>query len=68
MHRQKKDFIRIAAAVDKINKVADFRLSRFEGKQGKFLLRFSSYDCIEKSILCPMTKNELIYHARNVNR
>ena len=52
MYRQ-KDFIRfvcirIVAAVDKINKMADCRLSRLEGKQGKCLLIFSSNDCIIK--------------------
>ena len=50
MYRQNGDFIRfvyvrIAAAVDKINMMADCRLSRLEGKQGKFLLLFSSNDC-----------------------
>ena len=38
----------MAAAVDKINKIADCRLSRLEGKQGKFLLLISSNDCIIK--------------------
>ena len=32
--------VRVAAAVDKINKMADSRLSRLEGKQGKCLLLF----------------------------
>ena len=53
MYSQKGDFIRfvcvrIAAAVDKINKMADCRLSRLEGKQGKVLLLFLSSDCIIK--------------------
>ena len=54
MYRQNGDFIRficirIVAAVDKINKMADYRLSRLEGKQGKFLASFfSSNDCIIK--------------------
>ena len=71
MYRQKGDFIRfvcvrIAAAVDKINKMADCRLSRLEGKQGKILLLFPSNNCIINKY--PMTKNKPIYHARNVNR
>ena len=53
MCRQKGKFIRfvsvrIAAVVDKINKMADCRLSHLEGKQGKFLLPFSSNDYIIK--------------------
>ena len=50
---KKKDFIRflrvrIAAAVDKINKMADCRFSRLERKQGKILLVFSNDGCIIK--------------------
>ena len=50
---KKEDFtrfvcVRIAAAVDNINKMADCRLSRLEGKQGKFLLLFLSNDCMIK--------------------
>ena len=53
VYRQKGDFIRlvcvrIAAALDQINKMADCRLYRLEGKQDKFLLLFSSNDCIIK--------------------
>ena len=53
MYGQTEDFIRfvcvrIAAAVDKINKMADCRLSRLEEKQGKFLLLMSNNDCIIK--------------------
>ena len=40
--------VRIAAVVDKINKMADCRFSHLEGKQGKFFLPFSSNDCIIK--------------------
>ena len=45
MYRQKGDFIRfvcvrIAAAVDKINKMADCPLPRLKGKQGKFFASF----------------------------
>ena len=40
--------VRIAVALDKLNKVADCRLSRLEGKQGKVLLLISSNDCIIK--------------------
>ena len=50
MYSQKGDFlrfvcIRIAAAVDKINKMADCRLSRLEGKQGIFC--FFIIDCTQ---------------------
>ena len=55
MYQQKGDLIifvcvRIVAAVDKINKMADYRLSRLEGKQGMFLLLCPSNDCIIKKI------------------
>ena len=53
MYRQRADFIRfvcirIAAAVDKINKMVDCQLSRLERSQVKFLLLISSNDCIIK--------------------
>ena len=55
IYRQKGGFIkfvcvRIAVALDQINKMADCRLFRLEGKQGMFLLLFSSNDCIIKQI------------------